>query len=135
MLEDHFILVEYLLTGYPFGTIKTILDNLKHQVIIGHIKDQHDHAPLPAGHLKLLVGAGQMVQNIPVQLRFAMLVKAERNVQFGHPLAGHNSPQKLDQIIRPGHHHVKIGASKAENNTAVCLVQNQLVDLETPVRI
>src|SRR5690606_14989270 len=106
-----------------FGVVEMILDDLEDHVIAGHREYEHHHAALPSGNLEFFTGESQMIQQVAIELRFAVLVIAERDIELARSLARHHAPQKVDQVVGPRYFYVEVGVGEAEQDADAVLVQ------------
>ncbi len=84
MPEYQIILFHHFPTRRFFGDVKPVPDEFKHEIVIGHVKNDHHHSPLSPGYIEaILIADRKMIQELPVQFGFAMFVETDGDIQFG----------------------------------------------------
>jgi hypothetical protein len=101
-----------------------VLDDLEHVGEARQVEHQHDHA-LDAGRDAEAVGAvAQVVQEVAVEQRLALLGQAQRVVELGARLARHQAAQELHVGRRNLHVDHEVGAREAEQDQQVVLANS-----------
>jgi hypothetical protein len=85
--------------------------------------------PLMPGAMRKLVGAvAQVVEEVAVEQRLALLGQAQRVVELGARLARHQAAQELHVGRRHLHVDHEVGAREAEQHQQVVLAKQRGVD-------
>ncbi len=102
-------------------------DHLEDEVGAGHGEHHHHHPGRARRELEPLLRVAQAVQEVAVELRLAVLVVAQGDVELGDRLARHQQLQRAGEPVRRVEVDVEVRAREAEEDADVVLVRQDRV--------
>ena len=115
--------------------VDAVLDQLEH-IGIGRQREHAHHHALDAGRdVEGVARMRQMVQEVAVEQRLALLLQPDHGVQLGLGLARQQRGQEVDHGGRRFHVHQEIGAREAEQRAQVVGAQQQRVQRHLSGRV
>ncbi|MNO23122.1 hypothetical protein D3C76_129160 [compost metagenome] len=124
------ILVDHRGTVDRLRRREAVLDDLEHGVEARQGEHAHDHPTYAGRHDETVVGAGQVIDQSPVELGLAVLVETDRGVQLGNMLARQDALEEIDELGRHRHIDHEIRACEGENDRHLRFVGYQRIGLD-----
>ena len=121
--------------GHRLDGGEVIPDHFEDHVVAGHREDDHHHAGRAGRDLEAAAALAQPAEEVAVELRLAVLVVAQRDVELGDRLAGQQLLQVADELEGRPQVDVEMGAREAEENADVLDVGQHRVDHDAAVPV
>ncbi|MCY1306482.1 hypothetical protein D9M70_563460 [compost metagenome] len=115
--------------------VDVVLDQLE-DVGIGRQREHAHHHPLDAGRdVERVARMGQVMQEVAVEQRLALLLQADHGVELGLGLARQQAGQEVHHRGRRFHVDQEVGAGEAEQGAQVVRAQQQGIQPDLAGRI
>ena len=135
VLENQAVFVENLTTRDCLWLRESIADDFEDHVVAGHGEYNHDHAGNAARDLELIVRVFEMAEHVAVEFGLAVLVVADRDVEFRWLFLRNDRPQKLNELGGFVGEYPEVGMGEAEENTRGVLLEKDCVHTDARVRV
>ena len=90
MLKNIIVFFHHLLGCCSLGRTESVPNKFIDEIIVGHIKGDHDHAMFSRSIIELILAADLlMAKQISIKLGFPMLMISQANIEFSDAFAGH----------------------------------------------
>ena len=133
--RDEAVLLAHDLLGDLLRRVEAVLDHLEHHAVGGQREHRHDHA-LDAGrdHAQILARL-HVADHVAVELGLAVLVEADRVVEFRDALLRHQREQEAHVARGDRRIDHEVGARETEDDAGAILVVDHRVDVDAALLV